>query len=139
LEAEPESLDEKYGWYARQTPEAKRKFAGRADLERTREKDRKRWRESRHFKDRGRKREGSKAAESRERWRKKNREKVLAHKKVRYAIDHGRLERLPCEVCGRTPAHAHHENYGRPLEVRWLCPWHHREEHAQYLADEGAA
>ena len=27
------------------------------------------------------------------------------------------------------PIDAHHEDYGRPLAVRWLCPAHHAEIH----------
>ena len=36
---------------------------------------------------------------------------------------------LPCEVCGATKAQAHHCNYSKPLDVRWLCPKHHAEWH----------
>jgi len=39
------------------------------------------------------------------------------------------LERQPCEVCGARPAEAHHDDYSRPLEVRWLCKRHHAEHH----------
>lgn len=51
--------------------------------------------------------------------------------KVRRAIESGRLTRQPCEVCGVSPTHAHHDDYSKPLEVRWLCPHHHREHHAK--------
>lgn len=33
----------------------------------------------------------------------------------------GRLVPLPCELCGAKKVHGHHEDYTRPLEVRWLC------------------
>lgn len=52
-----------------------------------------------------------------------------ARQDVANALRCGELERLPCEVCGRTPAQAHHDDYDQPLEVRWLCLEHHREEH----------
>ena len=42
------------------------------------------------------------------------------------AIKTGRLKRLPCEVCGYSPADAHHEDYSLPLDVVWLCRYHHR-------------
>jgi len=40
----------------------------------------------------------------------------------------GRLKRRPCEVCGRR-AEMHHEDYSRPLDVRWRCRRHHLEQH----------
>lgn len=46
------------------------------------------------------------------------------------AVRDGRLIRMPCEVCGSTDRiHAHHDDYSKPLDVRWLCPKHHAEWH----------
>lgn len=36
----------------------------------------------------------------------------------------------PCEVCGSEIVDAHHDDYSKPLDVRWLCPLHHRRLHA---------
>ena len=44
------------------------------------------------------------------------------------AIRDGRLTRQPCEVCG-AKAQAHHDDYSKPLDVRWLCTTHHAEWH----------
>jgi|SRR5882724_9228364 len=44
-----------------------------------------------------------------------------ARRKVATEIEAGRLERKPCEVCDGTPADAHHENYSKALDIRWLC------------------
>jgi len=44
------------------------------------------------------------------------------------AIRDGRLTRLPCEVCG-SKAQAHHDDYSKPFDVRWLCSTHHAEWH----------
>lgn len=41
------------------------------------------------------------------------------------------LERQPCEICGEI-AEAHHDDYDKPLEVRWLCTKHHKEWHKQH-------
>ncbi|MCP1173764.1 hypothetical protein [Ralstonia chuxiongensis] len=54
-----------------------------------------------------------------------------ARRLVRTAIETGRMTRQPCEVCGTKPAQAHHDDYSKPLDVRWLCPTHHREHHAK--------
>jgi len=50
-------------------------------------------------------------------------ERVRAYKKVQYAIRVGKLTRpTNCPECGvGTRLHAHHEDYGKPLDVKWLC------------------
>lgn len=45
------------------------------------------------------------------------------------AIRKGDLKRKPCCICLNAPAQGHHEDYGRPLEVVWLCAPHHRQLH----------
>lgn len=52
-----------------------------------------------------------------------------AHVKVGNAIKRGELIKQPCEVCGDTNVHAHHDDYSKPLDVRWLCVNHHLEWH----------
>jgi hypothetical protein len=62
--------------------------------------------------------------------------KRLARDAVSNAIRDGHLTPRPCEVCGCTPAQAHHDDYSRPLDVQWLCFKHHRIRHGQ-LAHTG--
>lgn len=53
------------------------------------------------------------------------------------AIKRGILIAEPCEICGKTSVmadgrnaiQAHHDDYNKPLEVRWLCQEHHHEWH----------
>jgi hypothetical protein len=45
------------------------------------------------------------------------------------AIRDGRLIRQPCLICGDR-AEAHHPNYDAPLDVVWLCTFHHKQAHA---------
>ncbi len=78
------------------------------------------------------------AREYARRWRAKNpkrssamvmntrdRLKHNARLKVDYAKRMGRLVPQPCEVCGASKSQAHHDDYAKPLIVRWLCPVHH--------------
>lgn len=55
-------------------------------------------------------------------------EHFAARRAVQSALGSGRLTRQPCEVgtgC-RGKVQAHHDDYTRPLDVRWLCQGHHR-------------
>ena len=63
-------------------------------------------------------------------WDLENPEKKKAHMAVKNALRSGRMHRHPCCICGNK-AHAHHEDYSKPLEVIWLCPKHHGERHVQ--------
>jgi len=63
-------------------------------------------------------------------WIKKNLLKRAAHIIVGNAVARGKLNKEPCEKCGsKTRIHGHHDNYSKPLEVRWLCAKHHNELH----------
>lgn len=52
-----------------------------------------------------------------------------AHHAVKKALRDGTLIQQPCEVCGSLKSEAHHDDYSKPLEVRWLCHAHHQQEH----------
>lgn len=66
--------------------------------------------------------------EGKKAWVARNQHKKKAMSAVSTAIRDGRLQRQPCEVCGDT-AQAHHDDYSKPLDVRWLCVKHHAEHH----------
>ena len=70
-----------------------------------------------------------KTALNAKKWNEKNREGYKAHYAVSNAIRDKRLTRMPCEVCGDPKSHAHHEDYSRPLDVKWLCATHHQRYH----------
>ncbi len=63
--------------------------------------------------------------------RAKDHEKRQARAAFNAAIASGVLVRQPCEVCGDGPAHGHHEDYSKPLIVKWLCPKHHGARHRE--------
>lgn len=62
----------------------------------------------------------------------KNRDKlkISARKKLNIAVRSGKIERQCCLKCGKADAHAHHYDYEKPLDIIWLCPFHHREIHS---------
>ncbi len=66
---------------------------------------------------------------AKERWTKGNRVKARARFLVWKALQSSKLVRQPCEVCGNSATQAHHDDYSKPLEVRWLCDYHHKEHH----------
>lgn len=59
--------------------------------------------------------------------------KERARMAIRHLVEDG-FQRPPCTVCGTPNAEAHHEDYGRPLDVRWLCRAHHMELHREVAA-----
>lgn len=63
-------------------------------------------------------------------YKKNNPEKATAHRLVLMAVKIGTLVREPCSVCGNLKSQAHHEDYSKPLEVKWLCQKHHSEIHS---------
>lgn len=68
----------------------------------------------------------AKVKEYRKRSGERNPHKWAARRRVAYAIRTGKLTRLPCEICAEPKTQAHHEDYNKPLEVRWLCFRCHR-------------
>lgn len=57
--------------------------------------------------------------------------KHKAHMAVERAVRKGVLVQQPCEICGSINSVAHHDDYAKPLDVRWLCQLHHIAWHTQ--------
>ncbi len=51
--------------------------------------------------------------------------KYKAHNRLNNAIRSKNIFSEPCEICGEINTHGHHDDYLKPLNVRWLCPVHH--------------
>lgn len=66
------------------------------------------------------------ARRMREKWPQKYRARAA----VARALKKGTIQRQPCEKCGRLDVQAHHDDYDKPLEIRWLCKPHHTEADA---------
>jgi hypothetical protein len=65
------------------------------------------------------------------RYRLRHRDKHLAHKAVQTAISRGKIQRSRCEICGSKDSHAHHDDYSKPLSIRWFCKKHHEAHHRE--------
>lgn len=62
-------------------------------------------------------------------YNKKFPERGKAHGTVNRKIGNGSIERQPCEICGCEMVDAHHDDYSKPLAIRWLCKSHHTQLH----------
>jgi hypothetical protein len=59
-------------------------------------------------------------------------ERLLYRSKTTRAVLKKILFKKPCEICGDIEVHAHHEKYAEYLNVRWLCPIHHKKIHSLF-------
>jgi hypothetical protein len=62
-------------------------------------------------------------------------QRLFARTQARNAIRRGDLVRKPCEVCGDSRTQAHHDDYEKPLDVRWSCRQHHVDLHTKAKAE----
>jgi hypothetical protein len=53
------------------------------------------------------------------------RKKVNARAYTHVLIKRGKIVKEPCEVCGSDKSQAHHDDYDKPRDVRWMCRPHH--------------
>jgi hypothetical protein len=68
-------------------------------------------------------------SEAEKRYDRKYPEKLYARRLLCEAVKKGIIKRGNCEVCKKPNAQGHHEDYYKPLEVRWFCPLHHKHHH----------
>src|SRR3990167_6059463 len=57
------------------------------------------------------------------------RAKNRARNLIAMRIHRGKMVRAPCESCGTLKAHAHHNDYTKALQIKWLCRSCHLTEH----------
>ena len=73
-------------------------------------------------------------------YREKYPNKYKAHTMISNYIRDGKLFKMPCEVCGTgVDIHAHHDDYLKPLNVRWLCQAHHKQWHSKHGEGKNAS
>ncbi len=60
-----------------------------------------------------------------------------AYRQVDEARRDGKIVSGPCEICQDPWGCAHHQDYTKPLEVRYLCQRHHLQYHRQLRKGNG--
>jgi hypothetical protein len=59
--------------------------------------------------------------------------KIYAQNMIKRAIKQGKLFKEDCSNCGsKEHIHAHHDDYAKPLNIRWLCAGCHRQWHEKH-------
>lgn len=69
-------------------------------------------------------------------WRKNNLSKKAAEARVREALKAGKIQKLPCLICGEIKVEGHHPDYNEPLKIQWLCKRHHMAWHRVFKSTE---
>jgi len=122
-------------WYRQQSAEKRQEIIANRDPERVKANDRARyWRDKpkrRALMDEWAAENSDRATEAKRAWNERNPEKRQASIAVNNAVRGGRLKKEPCEVCGSPESQGHHDDYSKPLVVRWLCTAHHAEHHVK--------
>jgi hypothetical protein len=63
-------------------------------------------------------------------YRARSKPKIKCRTIVIQALKIGLIRKLPCEICGSSEnIQAHHDDYSKPLQIRWFCAFHHRQLH----------
>lgn len=70
------------------------------------------------------------------RWTREHKQAVRAEGLLKRAVERGEVKRGVCEACGAVRVHGHHDDYAKPLEVRWFCSKHHRLHHARLVKEK---
>lgn len=126
-------------WYEKKSIEQRRAHVARRNPELVRLNDAKRYQRD---KPKRRSLNDRFAAENRDAvkrykaaWKARNAIKVSCHKTVLLAIKSGKLLRPDaCDKCGQGGRiEAHHDDYSKPLEVRWLCVPCHGKTRLKYF------
>lgn len=74
-------------------------------------------------------------------WRERFPKKYRAHRMVGYKVSSGQIVKPDvCESCAK-PGYieGHHDDYDKPLEVRWLCAPCHKQWHTEHGEAKNAA
>lgn len=66
----------------------------------------------------------------------KTKQQGIARSYANVYLKRGKLKKQPCAVCGSEKSQMHHEDYTKPLLVRWLCRKHHLELHNRIAIEQ---
>lgn len=74
---------------------------------------------------------------SQAKWRAGHPKATWAHQCLRSALKRGLVIQENCEVCGSADTEAHHDDYDKPMIVRWFCRPCHKAEHRRLKCEAG--
>ena len=131
-------------WYQSKSVEERREWISKRDPEKVKQADRARyyrdWAKRRAAADKYARRHPDKIVAGKKKWIADNPEKRRAHTIANNAIRDGKLQRQPCERADEGNCHGrvhkHHDDYSKPLDVRFFCARHHAEHHRGITSDD---
>ncbi len=69
--------------------------------------------------------------QQKKKWALDNSAKRAAHIILGNAVRDGKVQKMPCVICGAQKSEGHHDDYTKPLDVIWLCRLHHGQLHTK--------
>lgn len=120
-------------WYQQKSLDERREHIAKRDPVKVLENERRRYERDREKRNAlssaWAKRNRAAINERNRRIREEQSHKYSAWLQMSEAIRVGLLIRKACEVCGNAKTDGHHDDYSKPLDVRWLCRKHHAQQH----------
>lgn len=70
-----------------------------------------------------------------EKYKSANKHKIKMRSILNKALLKGTVVKSSCVICGNKKVEAHHDDYTKPLDIKWLCRSHHGAWHRVFLTN----